>query len=92
MVEFLYYWLLYNTLLRAIYTVTIVIGKHCVGCVLAAIDYLLNAVDGNLSQEWIESVHYAMKLKTNIMSCYYAQDILHVERSILKNIILLNLV
>ena len=49
--------------------ILIVIGKHCGGFVLAAIDYLYNAVDGHLYQDWIESVHYAMNLKTNIMSC-----------------------
>ena len=43
--------------------------RDCVDFVLAAIDYLLNAEEGNLSQDRIESVHYAITLKSIIMSC-----------------------
>ena len=29
----------------------------------------IEGLEGHLYQDWIESVHYAMKLKTNIMAC-----------------------
>ena len=31
--------------------------------------FIERGIDGSLSQDWIEGVHSAMKLKTNIMSC-----------------------